>query len=70
MFGGRMPVTRALPVTWYETANIHHVTVADFRDLARAKGARIEGEWFFSGKRPIGGAGANLRAEFAVFELA
>ena len=70
MFGGRMPVTRALPVTWYETANIHHVTVADFRDLARAKGARIEGEWFFSGERPIGGVGANLRAEFAVFELA
>ena len=70
MFGGRMPVTRALPVTWYETANIHHVTVADFRDLARAKGARIEGEWFFAGERPIGAAGANLRAEFAVFELA
>ena len=70
MFGGRMPVTRALPVTWYETANIHHVTVADFRDLARAKGAQIKGEWFFSGERPISGAGANLRAEFAVFELA
>ena len=70
MFGGRMPVTRALPVTWYETANIHHVTVADFRDLARAKGAQIKGEWFFSSERPIGGAGANLRAEFAVFELA
>ena len=70
MFGGRMPVTRALPVTWYETANIHHVTVADFRELARAKGAQIKGEWFFSGERPISGAGANLRAEFAVFELA
>ncbi|NCP24987.1 MAG: methionine biosynthesis protein MetW [Erythrobacter sp.] len=70
MFGGRMPVTRALPVTWYETANIHHVTVADFRDLAWAKGAQIKGEWFFSGERPIGDAGANLRAEFAVFELA
>ena len=70
MFGGRMPVTRALPVTWYETANIHHVTVADFRDLARAKGAQIKGEWFFSGERPISGAGANLCAEFAVFELA
>lgn len=70
MFGGRMPVTRALPVAWFETANIHHVTVADFRDLARAKGARIEGEWFFSGERRVPAAGANLRAEFAVFELA
>ena len=70
MFGGRMPVTRALPVAWFETANIHHVTVADFRDLARTKGARIEGEWFFSGERRVSGAGANIRAEFAVFELA
>lgn len=69
MIGGRMPVTRALPLSWFETANIHHVTVADFRDLARASGARIEREWFFAGDTQIGAAGANWRAEFAVFEL-
>ncbi|WP_324828578.1 methionine biosynthesis protein MetW [Qipengyuania zhejiangensis] len=69
MFGGRMPVTRALPVSWYETQNIHHVTVADFRELAAEKGARIENEWFFAGGRPIRRTAANGRAEFAVFEL-
>ena len=69
MFGGRMPVTRALPVSWYETQNIHHVTVKDFRELARDKGAKIENEWFFAGKRRIGTFSANSRAEFAVFEL-
>ncbi len=69
MFGGRMPVTNALPVSWYATDNIHHVTVRDFRDLAREKQARIEREWFFSAGRSIGRRGANLRAEFAVFEL-
>ena len=69
MFGGRMPVTRALPVSWYETTNIHHVTVDDFRELARAKGARIERSWFFANEREIGSSGANWRAEFAVFEL-
>jgi len=69
LFGGRMPVTRALPVSWYETQNIHHVTVDDFRDLARSKGARIEREWFFANERAVGSAGANWRAEFAVFEL-
>ena len=68
MFGGRMPVTRAIPVSWYETQNIHHVTVDDFRELAREKGARIEQEWFFTNERPISGL-ANLRAEFAVFQL-
>lgn len=69
MFGGRMPVTNALPVSWYETENIHHVTVRDFRELAREKRARIEREWFFSGGRQIRNAGANATAEFAVFEL-
>ena len=69
LFGGRMPVTRAIPVSWYATENIHHVTVKDFRDLAKEKGARIEHEWFFAGERQLGRAGANGRAEFAVFEL-
>ena len=68
MFGGRMPVTRSIPVSWYETQNIHHVTVKDFRELAHEKGARIEREWFFAGGKPVAGA-ANLRAEFAVFLL-
>jgi methionine biosynthesis protein MetW len=33
LFGGQMPVTRLLPVAWYETPNIHHLTIADFRAL-------------------------------------
>ena len=69
MFGGRMPVTRSIPVSWYETQNIHHVTVHDFRELAREKGATIVRDWYFAGKRPVSRAGANMRAEFAVFEL-
>jgi len=69
MFGGRMPVTRSLPVNWYETPNIHHVTIDDFRDLVRMSGARIERSWFFADERPITAIGANWRAEFAVFEL-
>lgn len=69
MWGGRMPVTRALPVSWYETRNIHHVTVADFEALARDLDIAIRQRWFFSGGQPIGGPGANWRAEFALFEL-
>ena len=69
LVGGRMPVTRSIPVSWYETQNIHHVTIADFRDLAREKSATIERDWYFSHQRPIARIGANARAEFAVFEL-
>ena len=70
---GRMPVTRHLPVSWYETQNIHHVTVLDFRELLRAKGVTVEKSWFFTREREIGGGdgsfGANWRAEHAVFQL-
>lgn len=66
---GRMPVTRHLPVTWYETRNIHHVTVSDFRELLRDKGVRCERAWFFAGERELGAVGANWRAEYALFQL-
>jgi methionine biosynthesis protein MetW len=32
-FGGRMPVTRQLPYSWYDTPNIHFFTIRDFVDL-------------------------------------
>ena len=41
MMGGNMPVTRSLPVKWYETANIHPGTLSDFRNLCRDKNIRI-----------------------------
>lgn len=69
LWHGRMPVTRLLPVAWYETPNIHHVTVSDFRDLVAAKGLRLEGEWFLSGDRMTGASAASWRAEHAVFLL-
>lgn len=68
LMGGRMPVTRAIPVSWYETPNIHHVTIKDFRELAQEKGAKIEREWFFSNGKQVRAA-SNWRAEFAVFQL-
>ena len=67
LWGGRMPVTRLLPVAWYETPNIHHVTVSDFRDLVRAKGIKVERVWHLSGDKPASDAAASWRAEHAIF---
>lgn len=69
LWNGNMPVTRLLPVKWYETPNIHHLTIRDFRELVKEKGYRIEGQWFLSGDRQTGSAKANLMAEHAVFLL-
>ncbi len=64
-----MPVTRLLPVAWYATENIHHVTIADFRALVAERGVTVEQEWFLSGDASISAAAANFRAEHAVFLL-
>ncbi|MBB5711225.1 methionine biosynthesis protein MetW [Sphingomonas xinjiangensis] len=69
LFGGRMPVTRLLPVEWYATPNIHHVTVDDFRAFLKTRGIVVEGCWFLSGDQRTGSAMANLFAEHAVFLL-
>jgi methionine biosynthesis protein MetW len=69
MFGGRMPVTEQLPHSWYDTPNIHHVTIDDFRSFLDERNIRIEGQWFLSGDKPRNERFANLLAEHAVFLL-
>ena len=69
LWGGRMPVTRLLPMAWYETPNIHHVTIDDFRALVATRGIRVEQAWFLSGDKRTSAAAANFRAEHAVFLL-
>lgn len=42
MFGGRMPVTKELPYSWYDTPNIHFCTIQDFVNLVDEVGAKVE----------------------------
>ena len=69
LWGGRMPVTKLLPESWYDTPNIHHVTIDDFRAHLRDRGVAVEGAWFLSRGAPTSAAAANFRAEHAVFLL-
>lgn len=69
LWRGRMPVTRLLPVAWYETPNIHHLTIADFRDFVAQRGLTVEGAWYLNGDSLISPAMANWRAEHAVYLL-
>ncbi len=39
---GRMPVTRNLPYSWYDTPNIHFCTIRDFVELCDEIDAQIE----------------------------
>ncbi len=69
LWGGRMPVTNLLPERWYDTPNIHHVTIDDFRALLKERDIAVEGAWFLNRGRPTSSAAANFRAEHAVFLL-
>jgi methionine biosynthesis protein MetW len=72
-FRGRMPVSDAIPYSWYDTPNIHHTTIADFRDFSADCGAVVEREIDFvgrgDGKTRIVRALPNLLADEAVFVL-
>lgn len=39
---GRMPVTKDLPYSWYDTPNIHFCTIRDFVNLCDEIGATVE----------------------------
>ncbi len=54
------------PYEWYDSPNIHFLTVDDFDHLVRKEGFTIERNYFLSGKRTVA-ALPNLRAEVAVY---
>lgn len=41
-FQGRAPVTEALPYQWYETPNLHFLSILDFKKYCRAKKINIQ----------------------------
>jgi methionine biosynthesis protein MetW len=50
---GRMPVSESLPHAWYNTPNLHLCTIADFEDLAKAIGLKIEERVVLHEGRPV-----------------
>jgi len=48
MTRGKLPVSDTLPFEWYETPNIHLVTVYDFRELCRRNNITIESMEYIS----------------------
>lgn len=66
--GGRMPVTRSLPVSWHETPNIHFCTIADFEALARQMGLTVERAAGLAQGREVA-LWPNLLADTGVFLL-
>jgi methionine biosynthesis protein MetW len=66
LFTGGAPKTRLFPHDWFDSPNIHFLTVNDFENLARIEGWHVERRIFLAGARSVH-AIPNLMAEVAVF---
>lgn len=66
LWTGGAPKTDLFPHEWYDSPNIHFLTVVDFETLARKQGWRIERSIFLAGGNEVT-VFPNLMAEVAVF---
>ena len=67
---GRAPVTESLPYEWYNTPNLHFMSMYDFRDLAATLNFRIVKESpIIKGHAVDRAWAANLRADSAMYVL-
>jgi methionine biosynthesis protein MetW len=70
LLGGRAPVTQALPYEWYNTPNLHFMSMYDFRDLVQRLGIHIIKELPIIRSRAVDRAwAANWRAESVLYVL-
>jgi len=67
-FGGKVPVTPALPYEWYDTPNLHFLSISDFVEFCRKRDIKIENSAYI-GKNGRVRMLPNLFAEIGVFLL-
>jgi methionine biosynthesis protein MetW len=68
LFNGQAPKTKLFPYDWYNSPNIHFLSINDFEDLCRDHHFPIERRYFLAGSRQIK-TFPNLMAQTAVFLL-
>jgi methionine biosynthesis protein MetW len=53
VFGGRTPVTPSLPNMWYDTPNLHFLSISDFQAYCRTHNLAIEKAIYLDDNRTI-----------------
>ena len=67
-FSGKVPVTPSLPYAWYDTPNLHFLSVSDFIEYCQKRNIRILNSAFLGKKKRVRLL-PNLFAETAIFLL-
>ncbi len=52
-FKGKTPITESLPYHWYDTPNLHFLTISDFKDYCKDKNIKILQEYHLGEKRGV-----------------
>jgi methionine biosynthesis protein MetW len=52
-FRGKTPVTPSLPYKWYDTPNLHFLSISDFIEYCHEKNTRIEKSAYFTNGKVI-----------------
>lgn len=72
-FKGRMPKSKMLPFSWYDTPNIHLLTIEDFFDFCRERDIKIIKSVYIKrgkiSKNPLNRLLTNFLCEEAVFVI-
>ena len=68
LFSGRAPRNRLFPYEWYDSPNLHFLTVDDFEMLCAKENWPVERTIFLAGRREVKSL-PNLTAEVAVFVI-
>ncbi len=67
-FGGITPVTPSLPYMWYNTPNVHFISVKDFRNYCKTRGVSVLDSVFIRKDR-VTRILPNLFADTAIFMI-
>lgn len=72
-FKGRMPKSKMLPFSWYDTPNIHLLTIEDFFDFCKERNIQITNSVYIKrgnvSNNPFNRILTNLMCEEAVFVI-
>lgn len=67
-FSGKVPVTPSLPFAWFESPNLHVVTIKDFKEYCKNRGFKILAERYVRNQREIYFR-PNLLAQWGIFVI-
>ncbi len=65
---GKAPIFSALPFEWYNTPNLHFLSICDFVNYCKTKEIAIETKFLISGRKLIK-LFPNLRAQIGIFVI-